>query len=265
MGQKAVFFDIDGTLLDYKKGVPSSTIEGIKELRKNGHLAFINTGRSRANIGTNELKDLFFDGIVAGCGTYVEYQDQILFNYHLTKEQLQRTVEVFKSYQVPVAYEGDKEIYFYEDEMMDEDPYIQYLMEEIKERLICMKGLPELPGEVNKMSVHMKSEKVAEEVMKILDDEYDFISHTNYFYEVIPKGFHKAKGIELLCRELNIRKEDTYAFGDSNNDLDMIRFVQHGIAMGNSKKELVQASDYVTKDILDNGIYYGLEHFNLIP
>ena len=63
--KKAVFFDIDGTLWDFKMNIPESTKEALKELRKNGHYAFLCSGRSRSNIKSPKLLALGFDGIVA--------------------------------------------------------------------------------------------------------------------------------------------------------------------------------------------------------
>lgn len=50
--------------------------------------------------------------------------------------------------------------------------------------------------------------------------------------EIGQAGHSKASGIERLCASLGIAKEDTYAFGDSANDVEMLEFVAHGIAMG---------------------------------
>ena len=70
--KKAVFFDIDGTLWDDKMQIPESTISAIRALRANGNYAFICTGRSRSNVADERLLGIGFDGVVAGCGTYLE-------------------------------------------------------------------------------------------------------------------------------------------------------------------------------------------------
>ena len=75
MNKSIVFFDIDGTIWDYKQKIPDSTIKGIRTLRKNGHYAFLCTGRTKSTIRTKELMDIGWDGIVAGCGTYIEYKN----------------------------------------------------------------------------------------------------------------------------------------------------------------------------------------------
>ena len=67
--RKLVFFDIDGTLIDGPTHqIPQSAVEAIRKLRENGHLAFINTGRTLVSIEPR-IREIGFDGLVCGCGT----------------------------------------------------------------------------------------------------------------------------------------------------------------------------------------------------
>ena len=82
--------------------------------------------------------------------------------------------------------------------------------------------------------------------------------------EGVPKGYSKATVIQAVCEKLGIDREDTYAFGDSVNDLDMLKYAAYGIAMGNGTPEAKAAADYVTDDLLEDGIYNACAHFALI-
>jgi HAD superfamily hydrolase (TIGR01484 family) len=82
--------------------------------------------------------------------------------------------------------------------------------------------------------------------------------------EVVPKGYTKATGIQKVCEKLGIAREDTYAFGDSANDIEMLRYAGHGICMGDGTEDAKAAADYVTTALTDDGILHGLEHFKLI-
>ena len=77
--RKAVFFDVDGTLFKQGKNVPKSTIRAIAKIRENGHLAFVCTGRSRVMVPKTPILDIGFDGVVAACGMYADYQGKLLF------------------------------------------------------------------------------------------------------------------------------------------------------------------------------------------
>ena len=68
----AIFFDIDGTLWDRDNNIPQSTKEAIHQLQENGHQTFLCRGRTRVFINSEELLGMGFDGIVCGCGTFIE-------------------------------------------------------------------------------------------------------------------------------------------------------------------------------------------------
>ena len=90
------------------------------------------------------------------------------------------------------------------------------------------------------------------------------LEHEGHVVEFVPKGTSKATGIDWLCRHMGIKNEDTYAIGDSVNDLDMLSFVGHGIAMGNGTPPAKEAAEFVTTDIYDDGIKHAMEHYGLI-
>ena len=70
----------------------------------------------------------------------------------------------------------------------------------------------------------------------------------------------KASGIRYLMNIFGIRKEETAAFGDADNDIDMIRAAGTGIAMKNGTPGCRRAADYVTKDCRDDGFAWAVHH-----
>ena len=77
--KKILFFDIDGTLLTpHPFTVPESTKLALKKAHENGHLLFINTGRTKAMM-PEEISELHFDGYVYGCGTHIYMDNKLLF------------------------------------------------------------------------------------------------------------------------------------------------------------------------------------------
>ena len=79
LDRAVLFFDIDGTVLsEITKEVPVSAINAMKAAQQAGHLLFINTGRTICSIPP-EIRRLKFDGYLCGCGTYLTYQDEVLF------------------------------------------------------------------------------------------------------------------------------------------------------------------------------------------
>jgi hydroxymethylpyrimidine pyrophosphatase-like HAD family hydrolase len=101
-------------------------------------------------------------------------------------------------------------------------------------------------------------------VLKQLSDDFDVIYHGMDFVELVPRDFSKATGIACACEKLGIAHEDTYAFGDSMNDYEMIHYVKNGIVMGNGLDEVKAIADYVTSGLHEDGIYNALRYYALI-
>ena len=70
--------------------------------------------------------------------------------------------------------------------------------------------------------------------------------------------------MEAICHHYGIRQEDTIAFGDGGNDIEMLQWAGIGIAMGNAGEETRAAADYVTDDVEKDGLWKAFEHFGLI-
>lgn len=259
--KQAVFFDIDGTLWDDEYNILESTKEAIRKLRKNGHYALICSGRSKANICDERLLEIGFDGIIAGCGTYIEFDQKVIYEKTLHTDEVLKAKQVMKSEGMSVLYEGNE--YLYADmEDFGRNPYMTQIQKVLGDKLKTFTG-NERQCRVSKMSVECNEGSV-EKVAAELADCMDVIDHGIALIEVVPLGHSKATGIQKACEYLNIPRENTYAFGDSINDLDMLSYVEHGIAMGNGTKEAKEASDYVTSHVKEDGIAAGLRHFNLI-
>ncbi len=260
--KKAVFFDIDGTLWDWDMKIPASTIEGVHRLREKGNYAFLCSGRSRAAIQAKELLEgIGFDGILGACGTYVEYNGEVVFNKELSKANLEKLFSCFRKYHTPIVLEGIDYLYADMEEFKDNERILS-LKKVLGDRFQPF-SIHEGNYHGNKMTAYFMHGDI-EDVKREMKEEFDMIFHTPEIFEIVPKGYSKAKGIQWICDYLNISKEDTYAFGDSANDLEMLSYVEHGIAMGNATDIAKKAADYITADIWDDGILKGLEHFSLI-
>ena len=267
--QKIVFFDIDGTLWDYRGHIPQSTKDGIAMLRKNGHLAFLCTGRTKSTIRADELLNIGFDGIIAGCGTYIEYNYNVLVNKLLSWEDTEKLVPAMKSKGIGAFLEGCDKLYIDWDYYTGSD-YAEGFRRELGTDCLDIE-LADADSRINKISVEY-IDLSDDEVRGTFGEDYDVIIHdfTNpdgsplNVAEIVPKGISKAWGIKWICRHLGISIENTYAFGDSANDIDMLKYVKHGIAMGNASEITKNAADYITTDMYNDGILNGLKHYELI-
>ena len=260
--QKIVFFDIDGTIWDDDMNIPDSTVAAIRALRANGHKAFLCSGRSRGNIRAEKLFDIGFDGVIAACGNHVEMDGKVLYEKILEPQLVKKIVKLCMEHRMPVVLEGPVK-HWLSESGFENDPYVDYLIEAMGEDAIFLKEYTE-DIYINKFSADVLSDTDYEAIKGALEDEFDFMMHDSVVLECIPKGTSKATGIAWLCEYLQVAVEDTYGIGDSVNDLDMLQFVGHGIAMGNGSQAAKDAAEYVTAPLHEDGIRKALEHYGLI-
>ncbi len=259
---KIAFFDIDGTLWDSKAFIPESTKEAIRQYRAKGNMAFICSGRARGNIIAKELHDIGFDGVLAACGNHVELNGEVLHEKLLDDEQIKLCIDVADKYKMPIVLEGPK-THWISEKGFENDPYIDYLYEMLGDHARVLRGYED-GMRVNKFSADVWPDTDFGAIKRELGGFMDFIVHDGVVVEFIPKGTSKATGIKWLCDYLKVDIDDTYAFGDSINDKDMLEFVGHGICMGNGTEAARQVAEYITTDIHEDGIYNAMKHYNII-
>lgn len=256
-----LFFDIDGTIWDYKNFIPESTIAGIRAARANGHKCFINSGRSRAFIYNKDLLGIGFDGIISSCGCMIEYEGKVLYNRLINRENGIHTLETVRKYGFKPILEGPEYLYMEQADFQG-DVYGEKVMKEMGDRLL---GISDNWGNwtINKMSCATK-DCDTKSCISELNDMYDFIVHNETVLEMVPKGFNKGVGIEEVCNLIGEKIENTMAFGDSVNDREMLQTAGTGVAMGNATDEVKEFADYVTTDLHENGISNAMRHFGVI-
>ncbi|MCR5196801.1 MAG: Cof-type HAD-IIB family hydrolase [Pseudobutyrivibrio sp.] len=265
MKKAAVFFDIDGTLWNYDKYIPESTKLAIKKLRENGHMAFICSGRARAFIQDPNLLGMGFDGIVCSCGCHIEIDGKILYEKLIDKAFAKDTIELIRSYGFRPILEGPKHMYLDESEFGLDDMFGNIIRRDIGKDLVTIGGDYYGNWVINKMScaTDVEADKRIE-CFERLSDDYEIITHNEGVCELVPVGHNKATGMLKACELIGIDPKNTFALGDSENDLDMLEAAAVGIAMGNGTDNAKAAADYVTTAFDDDGIYNALKHFNLI-
>lgn len=259
----ALFFDIDGTILDSKThSVPKSTIQSLKMAKERGHLLFINTGRTACDI-PDEIEALPFDGYCCGCGTYIRYGEQILFQSVIPNDRGAEIVDYMRELGISGVLEGTEDVYFQD---------VIYENEEIEDfrKHAAIKGngithTLEEPGlRYDKLILCSRDKKAVKRFAAFVEQDIRVLDYGNGFYECIQKAYSKASAIKWLQNYLELADDELYVFGDSANDMDMFVCVKHAVAMGNHDRALEQEAEYVTDTVERDGIKKALEHYGLI-
>lgn len=273
MKEALLFFDIDGTLIDNEYQIlPDSTVRSIRRLRKRGHRCMICTGRCK-DIWPKEILDVGFDGIVGGCGTHIIYHDEELLHVTLSEDLKREIADDLIRYHIDGVLEGSAHSYFHHEPWMP--AVVGFFKEPRPTRYTGKSVSPEFEAgkiefldapdlDFDKMALWFDESGDMKGFKEKYEDRFDFIERDPTFYEIVPKGYSKASGIEFMCRYLGVPRERTVGFGDSTNDLPMLQYVGLSVAMGDGNADIFPEVDYVTDPVLEDGIEKALIHYGLI-
>jgi Cof subfamily protein (haloacid dehalogenase superfamily) len=260
-----VFFDVDGTLIDWTKGISNPTEmtrESIKKLQDNGYLTFIATGRPRSLINEG-LQDLNTDGLICSNGAYVEMNNEVLLNEPLANDKLKKILSYLEELNIGYMLEAQEKVY-----ILNEDN--KFLIDFIEEINLDMKNFSTdwnrdevKVGKIIAMSGNKEGfDKVYEKFSK---EGFAFMRNPKEgVFEINDEKFSKGYGVSKVLEKLDISSDKAYAFGDGDNDLEMFQVVKHGIAMGGHYKGLEEFAFDTTEDVANEGITKALKKLGLI-
>lgn len=255
--KKICFFDIDGTLLDHDKKLPDSAKEAIKALRENGVYVAIATGR--APFMFEELREeLGIDSYVSFNGQFVVHENEVIFKNPLSKNALHKLYEQADIKNHPLVFMNEHEVRGTVD-------YSQHVQETLMAFQLEHPQRDERFFEENDIyqTLFYCSDEEESHFQNISED-IRYIRWHPVCVDVVPSNGSKANGILKFIEKAGFKMENVYAFGDGLNDIEMLRTVGTGIAMGNAEEELLKHADVITTNVDDDGIYNGLCKVNLI-
>ena len=271
MDKKIIFIDIDGTLLSHTQGISPKSIEAISAARENGHLVFLNTGRSKSY--SQAFLNLPVDGFIFGAGAHVEINKKTLYNLSIDHNDMVEMIKLLKNNQLILVFEGSEKSYFSNEALVFFEKIFEKRLAENNQKVLKYHVTKEIFNDldsylvdstpINKMTIYFKDAADYQFLKDFLADRYSFIMYDRAA-EIVVKGINKFKGIEEVCNYYKHPIENTIAFGDSYNDYEMIKFAGVGVAMANSHPDILELADLVTNSVDDDGIYYGFKKLELI-
>ena len=263
MQPQLLFFDIDGTLLSNRTHqIPQSALDAIAAAQRNGHLVFINTGRTIRTMPAF-LKTLGFDGYLCGCGTRIIYHNETLLAHSFTEAEGRHLIDLMEHWQIEAFLEGSEDVY------CKRGSYRQKIMNDVRrsfneEGLGLSKYIEDGDFIYDKFVLVSDNLTNSDAFIHEIQSWIDVIDRGKGMYECVPKGYSKASAIRYLADHLKISMAHTWAFGDSSNDLPMFEAAAHGIAMSEHSPVLDPFTEMVTDTVDNDGIAKALAHFGLI-
>lgn len=257
---KALFFDIDGTLIDIKTHkIPESTITAIREAKKNGNKIFIATGRSHTIVNLPGISGNLIDG-------YITLNGAVCLDGNEPFRLLKISAESVRALSEVCIRENFTCLFVTLDGMAVANADEEFITGFEKYFNLAPVSVTDFDTMMHKDIYQMTVffDEATEKKLKTLFPEQEFNRWFPTFADITCREANKASGIEAVAGHFKIDMKDTIAFGDGGNDIPMLRCAAVGVAMGNASDEVKAAADIVTDAVDKDGIYNALHRLKII-
>ena len=258
--------DLDGTLLRNDKTISEENLKAIEYFKSEGGIFTFNTGRLPCM--TTKFYDIVKPNAPAcslnGAGIYDIEAGEYILKYPLSRSY----TELLESVNEALPDVGYLLFAFYQEHVCKENEEVLNYRR-VKNVSAPVTDYREIEEDIAKILLVIKAgdEELMAKAAELLDrhpkaDEFDFIRSELTLYEILPKDVSKGKLLLKLADILNVDIKNTYAIGDYNNDVSMLKVAGVGIAVANATEEAKAAADFVTVSNEDDAIarvIYGIE------
>lgn len=255
---RAVFFDIDGTLLSFSTHrMPASTLRALAALREKGIRLYISTGRPYADAAF--LQEIFpFDGYVTLNGQYCLDGTGVIHKERIPREVVETIAEqaVRGGYICSFVDERGQFISAIDDTVRELFSLVNVKLPPVRDPRTA------LEKEIYQASVFLDKSREPELTRHLKGMETTRWHEA--FLDIIPAGAGKQRGIEAVLRRYGMAREEIIAFGDGENDITMLQYAGTGVAMGDAAPAVKEAADYVTASVDEDGILKALLHLGVL-
>ncbi len=253
MDKKIIFFDIDRTLYDPDiKKIPESTINALKILHQREDVEIaIATGRAFYMLHIIEEIKQYINIYVLINGQIIIKDNKTIYKNPIEKEKVLKVVETFDKNNMKYGFLGEF------------DETLNIVDEKGKEafELVNMK-LPRidphfyLDNDIYQMWVFCDNKHHTH--YKEVFNDLQVVSWLGGGFDVLSKGMSKKEGIKKILELENIPLRNAYAFGDGDNDIEMMDYIENSVCMGNGSTNCKKHASYITDDIKEDGVVKGL-------
>lgn len=266
-----VCVDLDGTLLNSKHQVCEKSLSVLRKLSKQGVVMVVATGRPAfeakryASLIGDQAYYLGSNGTIAGSVS----SEEAIFENAFSLEHLDDLLQFSIEHQLNPIFSTSNRLYVSSRRDYWMQRFFSYKTNKnLKSNVSLVKNPLTIKALLisSKENAHkviffvsnLKKLRKMEPLLRALP-LYETAITSGVCVEVTPKGINKGHGVEKLSRHLGIQPSEVIAFGDSENDFEMLKMVGCGIAMGNATPHVKSVANQVTKSNDENGIGTALE------
>ena len=240
---KIIFFDIDGTLLRLRaKELSEKTVEALNRLKANGIRLCIATGRTPVSLP--HFSGIEFDAFLTFNGSLCYNDTETIFSNPISPDDVQKLIRNADSLGRPVSVATKNRLAANGFDIDLSDYY----------------SIAHLQLTVAEDFEQVSNEEVYQLLLGCRETDYSAILKDVDGAKIAANG-GKGIGIQKVLEYYHLDKSEALAFGDGNNDIEMLLSVGTGVAMGNASPQLKEVADEICKDVAEDGIYdYCLTH-----
>lgn len=255
--KKILFFDVDGTLYNSEKKLPQSAKEAVFKAKENGYEIAIATGRAPFMIDSI-IQELEIDTFVTFNGQYVVYKNEVIFTDGIPPKKLSEIIEF--------GHERNHPVVFLDEEKMiasvENHEFVRHSLKALRYPYPSINPKFYETNPVYQTLIFM--EEKDEPLYKETFSNVNFVRWHKYSCDILPKQGSKARGIQKLLEIMNIPIDQTIAFGDGLNDIEMLQSVGLGVAMGNAHDDVKKVADVVGGHVDEDGLANVMKRLEII-
>lgn len=256
---RAIFFDIDGTLFSNEtKIVPPSALKAIEAARSRDILIFAATGRHRQQVeDVSVLADINFDGYVTLNGQYCCTRYAEVYKNPINTSDIRQLAEYAERTGTACLLLEANDLYvnIVNDTVLKVHEMVRSKVPEVRDISRAFER------EILQAGFYLPDDDIPEVLTRL-----EGCTYTKWIkngVDIIPLGASKWIGIEKMLEHFGLTPEQAMAFGDNDNDIEMLKNSGISVAMGNAGDDVKAIADYVTDDVDRDGIYKAMaEIFN---
>ena len=254
---RAAFFDIDGTLLPHSTGrVPASAEQAVRDLREKGIKVFAATGRHMLELEELPLDGLCFDGYILLNGQICsDGAGNLLYAVPVPADDTASLASLFEKCEVPVMFIEEKRM------------YMNFVNDRVRRvQADILPAVPEISaysGALVYQCVVYVDETESRDLPRILPG-CRITRWNSGAVDVISKDGSKVRGIQYMMGKYSLRQDEIIAFGDGENDREMLSFAGTGVAMRDASDAVKRCADYVTGSADGDGIREALKYYGIL-
>lgn len=254
---RAIFFDVDGTLLSHTDATVSpGTRAALDALKRAGILRVLATGRHSSELADLPVRDLTFDGAVTVNGQLCLDRDgSVFYDHPITGPDRETLLRHFRERTMPLLL------------VERERTYVSFVNDRVRQAQAAISSpLPEVAVYTGEpvYQVIAYADPADEALLRSQLPGCRLTRWNPYGVDILSADGGKAAGIAAYLRRYGIARSETMAFGDGDNDAEMLSFAGTGVAMGNASEAARRAADYVTATVDEDGIARALAHFGIL-